>query len=451
MPKPWICRLAVWLWCIALGAVAASAHDLPLDRTMNGFIKIGSGQADFVVRVPLDLLVGVPFPVNGDHYEIGTAGTAVRVALGILASNLVLWEGSVRLVPSSANGELAPLSDLSFNNYDSALAQTGRSPAPDTVIGYQMGYLDAHFVYSITSPDSVFAIESTLAADLGDYTRLAIRFIPFAGASRALLLNGASGRVLLNPPWFEASAGFVRLGIGHILSGYDHLLFLLCLILPFRRVTSLIPVITAFTVGHSVTLIGTAYGLAPAARWFPPFIEMAIAVSIFYMAIENVVDASLRRRWIVAGLFGLVHGFGFADILSEQLQFAGSNLLAALLAFNVGIEIGQLAVLCVFVPALALLLRGPMAGRMGIIVVSVIVAHMAWHWMIDRAQLLWATPWPLPTLEGLILLAQWTIALIVAVSAASLLTKWLDRKWPSSGVLGKAEPQVSKAVAPRPR
>jgi hypothetical protein len=302
-----------------------------------------------------------------------------------------------------------------------------------------MGYLDVHFAYPITSPDSVFAIESTIAADLGDYTRLAIRYMPFGEAGRAMMINGASGRVMLNPPWYEASAGFVRLGVEHILTGYDHLLFLLCLILPFRRVTSLIPVITAFTLGHSVTLIGTAYGLAPAGRWFPPFVEMAIAVSIVYMAVENVVDASLRRRWIIAGLFGLVHGFGFADILSERLQFAGSNLLAALVAFNVGIELGQLAVLCVFVPALALLLRGKMSGRMGIIVVSVIVAHTAWHWMIDRAGALWATPWPLPTPEGLMLLARWIIALVLAVAAANLLATRLDRKWSGRFAPGKGK------------
>ena len=105
------------------------------------------------------------------------------------------------------------------------------------------------------------------------------------------------------------------------------------------------------------------------------------------MALENIVGASLRRRWIIAGLFGLVHGFGFADTLSEQLQFAGSNLLISLLSFNIGIEIGQLAVLCAFVPALALLFRGAMSGRMGIIVVSAIVAHTAWHWMLDRADI----------------------------------------------------------------
>lgn len=430
MPKRWICRVAVWLSWLALGAGAASAHDLPLDRMMNGFIRIGQHQADFVVRVPLDLLVGVPFPTVDDRYDLATAGPAIQDALAILAKNLILWEGNARLAPSKASGELAPLADLSFKTFDSALAHAERPPAPDTVIGYQMGYLDAHFTYPITSSGSVFAIETTIAADLGDYTKLAIRYMPRGEASRALMINGASGRVMLNPPWYEASAGFVRLGVEHILTGYDHLLFLLCLVLPFRRIRSLIPVITAFTVGHSITLIGTAYGLAPGGRWFPPFIEMAIAVSIVYMALENIVDASLRRRWVISGLFGLVHGFGFADILREQLQFAGSNLLAALFAFNVGIEIGQLTVLCVLVPALALILRGRMSGRMGIIVVSAIVAHTAWHWMIDRAEVLWSTPWPLPTPDGLMLLARWVIALALAVSAANLLGRWLDRRWP---------------------
>ena len=112
--------------------------------------------------------------------------------------------------------------------------------------------------------------------------------------------------------------------------------------------------------GHSVTLIGTAFGLAPGAKWFPPFIEMAIAVSIVYMAVENIIGPNLQQRWIIAGLFGLVHGFGFADVLGEQLQFAGSNLLTALFGFNVGIEIGQLIALSIFIPCLALVLRGRM-------------------------------------------------------------------------------------------
>jgi hypothetical protein len=430
MLKRWICCAAAWLLCMPLGLLSANAHDLPLDRMMNGFVKIESRQADFVVRVPLDLLLGVPFPLAGDHYNIPASRPAVETAVKALASAFELWEGNVRLVPSSAAGQLAPLSDRSFEDYDRAVAQVAEPVATDTVIAFQQGYLDAHFVYPISSPKSVFSIETTIGADLGNYVRLTIRFIPLGEPSRAMMITGASGRVALDPAWYQASVGFVRLGIEHILSGIDHLLFLLCLIIPFRRIWGLIPVITAFTVGHSITLIGTAYNIAPVGAWFPHFIEAAIAVSIVYMALENIVGASLRRRWIIAGLFGLVHGFGFADILKEQLQFAGSNLLVSLFSFNVGIEIGQLAVLCVFVPALALLFRGAMSGRMGIIVVSAIVAHTAWHWMIDRADVLWKTPWPPLTVPGLMILARWVVAVGLAVGLAKLLAKWIERKWP---------------------
>jgi hypothetical protein len=430
MLKRWICCAAAWLFCMALVLLSANAHDLPLDRMMNAFVKIEPREAHFVVRVPLDLLRGLSFPLDGDHYKVAASKPAVETALRVLASTLELWEGNLRLVPSSATGQLAPLADRSFEDYDRAVARLAEPLAPDTVIAYEQGYLDAQFVYPISSPKSVFSIETTVGAELGDYVRLTIRYTPLGESSRAMVITGASGRVALDPAWYQASVGFVRLGVEHILSGIDHLLFLLCLVIPFRRIMSLVPVITAFTIGHSVTLIGTAYNIAPVGAWFPPFIETAIAVSIVYMALENIVGANLRRRWIIAGLFGLVHGFGFADILKEQLQFAGSYLLVSLFSFNIGIEIGQLAVLCVFVPALALLFRGAMSGRMGIIVVSAIVAHTAWHWMIDRADVLWRTPWPQLTVAGLMILAQWILAVVLGVGAAKLLVKGIERKWP---------------------
>jgi hypothetical protein len=433
MLKRWICWAGAWLSCTIFGLPPANAHDLPLDRMMNGFVKIEPGQADFVVRVPLDLLRGVPFPLAGDHYKIEASSAAVETALKALPSVLQLWEDNVRLVPSSATGQLAPLSDRSFEDYDRAVAQLAEPLAPDTVIAYEQGYLDAHFVYPISSPNSVFSMQTTIGADLGDYIRLALRYIPLGEPSRAMMITGASGRVALDPAWHQASAGFVKLGIQHILSGIDHLLFLLCLIIPFRRITSLIPIITAFTVGHSVTLIGTAYNLAPIGPWFSPFIEAAIAASIFYMAIENIIGANLSQRWIITGLFGLVHGFGFADVLKEQLQFAGSHLLVSLLSFNIGIEIGQLAVLCVFVPALALLFRGRMAGRMGIIVLSAIVANIAWQWTVQHSEVLWQTPWPQLTLSAVMTLTRWAVALSLAVAAAKLLAKWIERKWPMLG------------------
>jgi len=105
MLKRWICCAAVWLCHTALGLPLANAHDLPLDRMMNGFVKIEPHQADFVVRVPLDLLLGVPFPLAGDHYDVAASRPAIETALKALATALELWENNVRLVPSSAAGQ----------------------------------------------------------------------------------------------------------------------------------------------------------------------------------------------------------------------------------------------------------------------------------------------------------------------------------------------------------
>ena len=185
MLKRWMCWAAAWLVCMPVGLLSAKAHDLPLDRMMNGFVKIEPRQTDFVVRVPLDLLLGVPFPLASDHYNIPASRPAVETALKALASALELWEGNVRLIPSSAVGQLAPLSDRSFEDYDRAVAHLAEPVAPDTVIAFQQGYLDAHFVYPISSPKSVFSIESTIGAELGDYVRLTIRFIPLGEPSRA--------------------------------------------------------------------------------------------------------------------------------------------------------------------------------------------------------------------------------------------------------------------------
>src|SRR6185369_11472495 len=107
----------------------------------------------------------------------------------------------------------------------------------------------------------------------------------------------------------------------------------------------------------SITLIASAYELGPTALWFPPLIEMLIALSIVYMAIENVIGTNVQRRWMITFAFGLVHGFAFSFALREQLQFAGDHLLISLLSFNVGVELGQLLVLIVLIPLLGFVFR----------------------------------------------------------------------------------------------
>src|SRR6202163_1783652 len=108
-------------------------------------------------------------------------------------------------------------------------------------------------------------------------------------------------------------------------------------------------------------------------------------MSIVYMALENIVGgATVQRRWMITFGFGLVHGFGFSFALRQTMQFAGTHLLASLLSFNVGVELGQLLVLLLMITALEALFRFVVAERMGTIILSALVAHPRWHWMTDR-------------------------------------------------------------------
>ena len=111
---------------------------------------------------------------------------------------------------------------------------------------------------------------------------------------------------------------------------------------------------------------------------------MLIALSIVYMAFENIVGVKLEKRWIVAFGFGLVHGFGFSFLLSDSMQFAGSHLFTSLLAFNVGVEFGQILILIIVLPLLNLLFKYVVAEKAGTILLSALVAHSGWHWMTER-------------------------------------------------------------------
>ena len=227
------------------------------------------------------------------------------------------------------------------------------------------------------------------------------------------------GLLRLDPSWHQAALRFVELGFLHILDGTDHLLFLLCLVIPFRRLSSLILLVTSFTVAHSITLIASAFGYAPSALWFPPLVETLIAISILYMALENIVGSNLQRRWMITFVFGLVHGFAFSFVLRETLQFAGPHLLTALLSFNVGVELGQLLVVALLVPALALLFKF-VPERIGTIILSALVAHTAWHWMVERGEQLRQFPWP-PFDAAFVASGMRWLMLILGVACALML------------------------------
>jgi len=368
------------------------AHDIPASVRVFVFIKPVGRNLRVVIRAPLEAMRDVNFPLNGPGYlDIARATPLLNDAARVwLAGDLHLYENDSPLGDGKIVATRVSLpSDRSFTSFDSAVAHATSAPLDTaTQLMWKQAMLDVVLDYRITSDSSRFSIDPGLAR-LAVRTTTVLRFLPInGGGERDFEYLGDPGLVHLDPRWSQAALGFVKLGFGHILSGIDHLLFLLCLVIPFRRIRPLVAIVTAFTVAHSITLLASAAGFAPDALWFPPLIEVLIAASIVYMALENIVGAKLERRWVVAFGFGLVHGFGFSFALRESLQFAGAHLATSLVSFNVGVELGQLAVLAVAVPSLNWFFSHAVRERMGTIILSAFVAHTAWHWMLDRGAVL---------------------------------------------------------------
>ncbi len=402
--------------CLGLAAPGAAAHDIPSDVRVFAFVKPEGAKLRMLVRVPLGAMNEVDMPIVGPGYlDLARADAALRVAAELwFADNVTVYEELTALPRAKVVATRVSLaSDRSFVSWSSALAHINGPPIPlGTELPWKQQHFDLLLEFPIASEQARFSIEPRLAR-MGLRVVTVLRLLPPGGApERAFEWHGNPGLVHLDPRWHQAALRFVRDGFRHILDGTDHLLFIACLAIALRRLRALLVVATAFTVAHSITLAAAALGMAPAGLWFAPLVEVLIAASIVVMAIENVLETSDRWRWITVFVFGLVHGFGFAAALSETLQFAGSHLVLSLAAFNLGVELGQVAVLLVLVPLLAGARRW-LPERALVLVLSAFVAHTAWHWLDER----WGTlrQFAMPALDAAALAAllRWLIAALL--------------------------------------
>jgi hypothetical protein len=429
---------------LAVGAARLVAHDIPADVLVHVFVKPEGARLDVIVRAPLAAMRDLEFPVHGQGF------LNFPVPEGLLRDGARLWiadalefyEGDSRLgAPVIVATRVSLPGDRPLASFEDAAAHVRGPPLPVTTeIPWNQTLIDVWLQYPIVSDQSRFSVRPLLAR-LGLRVVTVLRLQTPAGAVRAFEYVGDPGLVRLDPRWHQAAGRFIRLGFDHILDGIDHLLFLLCLVIPYRQWRPLVMIVTAFTIAHSITLIASAFNLAPDALWFPPLIEMLIAASIVYMALENIVLAAtgslapgavaaaatadrLTRRWMIAFAFGLVHGFGFSFALKQTLQFAGSHLLTSLFAFNVGIELGQLLVLVVAIPVLHLGFRRVVAEKLGTIILSALIAHTAWHWMTERYGALRGFDWTSTRGDWVRLSAR---AAALALALAGLI--WVGRAW----------------------
>ncbi len=180
-------------------------------------------------------------------------------------------------------------------------------------------------------------------------------------------------------PLWATVGEFIVLGIKHILTGYDHIAFLLALIVIGLSFKDVIKIITAFTIAHSITLLLAALQIVSLNS---RLVEIVIALSICYVALENLFRKEINYRWLITFGFGLIHGFGFASILQELIQ-EKSHLLPSVLSFNIGVEIGQILIFLVALPILYLLNR-KFEFRKVCVGTSMVIFITGSTWLVER-------------------------------------------------------------------
>jgi hypothetical protein len=436
-----------------------AAHEIPPNVTARVLVKAEDDRLRMLVRVPLAAFRDLEFPVEGPQgYLVPGGRLEPRLRVGArlwLADYIRILPGDGEpLRPTVEAVRVSLPNDRSWTDWETARAHLAAGLFPGGA-GLRPEHALVDVLLEAPLPPGVevgdVVLEPALA-HLGVRTRTVLRYLTPGGDERVFQWEGDPGQVRLDPGWHHAAFRFAALGFHHVLEGLDHILFLLCLVIPIRRLAPLVGIATAFAVAHSITLAAAAFGFAPDALWFPPLVESLIALSILWMALDNILGARLRGRWLLAFGFGLVHGFGFSFLLRESLQFAGSHVAVSLLAFNVGVELAQIAFLVAAVPVLGFVLGRVVAERPGIIVLSALVAHTAWHWMTERGSDFLSHEVALPPLDLFLLadLMRWGALLLVAGAVAWGMGRLYDRLgWGGEGRKPSGVPVGVPASSPR--
>src|ERR1700757_564737 len=306
-------------------------------------------------------------PANANSTDTGTpeGWQAVRSGLeSITASGFNLYLGDEHLAPIQTTAQLKDSKNIEI------LLRFKRTNAT------QLRLLSAFLERLPLGHREYLSIQTSTGASLAE-AMLSAKKNSFQITLPVVVTSTVSSRE--GPSFLE----FLKLGVEHILTGYDHLLFLFGLMVVCRDLRSILTVITCFTVAHSITL---ALATLDIVRLPGRIVEPMIAASIAYVGIENLVRGdSPKWRSLIAFSFGLVHGLGFADALRELGINSGRfGIVVPLVGFNLGVEVGQLCVAAVVLPILWNLRRNPVFVRRWVPVCSVAVAFAGSYWMVER-------------------------------------------------------------------
>lgn len=372
--------LAVPRWAVANGA------DLPQQIVVQGFVKREDGRLRLLVRFPLVLLSSFSLPKRGPGYlDLAHIDDRLNQAAAAAGHQIELFEDGAPLVPTVRGARISLLSNHSFASYSAALAHFQDPPLPvDTDLFWNQGFFDTELEYPLQSSQPLLSIRVSVAPELGERLKLRLEYLPVGEPVRTYEIPGASGRIPLDPRWYETAWLFVKGGFVDAFA-IDRMVFLVCLVAPFRQLRSVLAVVMILTGLQALTLTAAAEGALAGAEieWLPALFDTVLAAAVVLVAIGNLAAPSLRRRWFIASVIGALGGFGLGHLLADIGQFAGTHTFVSVVSFNVGVVVGEVVSLAIAIIALRLLfgcVRGPL---LGVIVLSAVLGHVGWHWMLD--------------------------------------------------------------------
>ncbi|MCX6955562.1 MAG: HupE/UreJ family protein [Verrucomicrobia bacterium] len=367
-----------WVLAAALvTAVTGRAHDPGISTAQGQLladaleITVGFAPADAEQLLPPEARV------SGKWTQ--AEFVAAQPLLAELAPRMLeLKAGGVAVAPRETRVQLAAGDALNF-----FVVYPRPKPGVVTLRAVKLGELPPghrEFVFIVDERGSTIAKKLLSAKD--DGLELTIGEVT-GGGSAASSPAGATTEPAGAPTFW----GFLKLGVEHIWTGYDHLLFLFALLVVCRSFRSIVRIITFFTLAHSLTL---ALATLDVVNLPSRFVEPAIAASIIFVGVENLLrrGEEPKGRWALTFAFGLIHGFGFASVLKELgVGRGGQGLAMPLFTFNLGVEVGQVTIAAIVLPLVWQLRKNEAFVRRGVPVLSAIVALAGLYWLVERTVL----------------------------------------------------------------
>ena len=434
--------------CIAAGVglvlcaamVLAATRPIPEVVNVKVFVRLENGSLDLLVRVPLAAVKDIQFPTRGEagYLDLDALASMLPGAADhwIAGGFDVFDDGQPVSRPEVDQPRIATIADQSFDSYQSALDHLGAPPVAATEnLFLDQVWFDMRLRYRLPSERRAIAIDPKVAG-WGVRVSTDLKIVDAGGQVRSLTFEGNPGRIYLAPRWTDAGRQFMDRGTRFVRSTAPLLLFLFCLVLPFRRYRPAIPPVVAFVSTVLIGLLASTLGLTVETVWFPPLLAALEVVAILLVAFANITDqVTPHRRTVFACCAGLIFGSSTALALEPTLQFGGSHPLVSVLAFCAGAAATLVAAAAIMIPVMSYLFSRARTERIERIIVSALAADTAWGWLTERWSQLAKIPFGVVSETGAAAMVLRALAGLILLAGAL----WFLNEWLKSSRLGHTE------------